>query len=271
MKLVSTHTPAPSRAHFVLGVSLLLFSFSSFNSFAKDILTPVDFPKATNPLLHTQLQVVTKQSMAIACNPHHRIASWVMFELTQQDLDLKPRLKRITSNYPSDTLMTGPCVVGNNEYKDYTAAGYDRGHLADAESFSGSPVSNNEVASTSNLSPQDKSFNRGIWAKLEAWQRSQALIEKDIVVYVGPVLKDQLPALAAGISIPEKFYKIIVDKTPPMKAIAFIIDQDDRGNFKEHWVCAEEVEKQTGLSFADDLLGSDKISLFKNCHLNEWQ
>lgn len=236
-----------------------------------DIDLSAHLPTIENPITHQQLQISVKQTMAIGCNPHHRMASWVAFHLTEQDLDRQPRFKRITSNYPSDPLMNGPCVVTNKEFKDYTAAGYDRGHLADAESFSGTAEGNIEVAYTSNLTPQDLSFNRGIWAKLEAWQRSQALNEKEIFVYVGPVLNPNLPHLKAGISIPNQFYKIIIDLTPPQKTIAFLIDQTDRGSFKDHWVCPAQIEELTGLKFAENLLGADKEKLFSHCQLNQWQ
>jgi endonuclease G, mitochondrial len=273
MKLFSTrirnhNNSVLLRLDSILAVALLFFPLYSV---ALQTTDPLDYPTTTNPLIHTQLQIVNKESLALACNPHHRIASWVTFELTEEDLDRKPRYNRFSGNYPSESLMTGPCVVYHNEFKDYTAAGYDRGHLADSESFTGSVASNTEVATTANLTPQDKAFNRGIWAKLEAWQRRQAVLEQDIVIYVGPVLNNQLSALSPGITIPEKFYKIIIDKTPPLKVIAFIISQEDRGNFKNHWLCADEVERQTGLSFADHLLGAEKSHLFKNCDINDWQ
>lgn len=235
-----------------------------------DLLSEDHFPTPTNTLLHQGLQIAEKTHFTLACNPHHRIASWVMFPLKKSDLDMKPRFDRITGNYSSDSLMSGPCRVAHSAYNEYTRQGYDRGHLADAESFNGTAEGNEDVATTSNITPQDLSFNRGIWAKLEGWQREQAKKEKEILVFVGPVLDPHLPSFKAGISIPEKFYKIIIDMTPPRKVIGFVIDQKDRGSFKKHWLCADEVEMLTGLEFATSALGAEKENLFKNCDLADW-
>ena len=42
----------------------------------------------------------------------------------------------------------------------------------------------------SNMSPQDPSFNRGIWSSLEAVVRNYAAKRGEIYVVTGPVLTD---------------------------------------------------------------------------------
>ena len=42
------------------------------------------------------------------------------------------------------------------------------------------------------MSPQLPVFNRGIWAELETWVRSQAIIQSTVYVVTGPVFANEL-------------------------------------------------------------------------------
>lgn len=81
----------------------------------------------------------------------------------------------------------------------------------------------------SNVIPQKTSINSGSWARLERQVRSWACGEEAITVITGPVLTDALPKLKSGVSIPNEFFKIIVDDTPPKKSISFIFEQSLKG------------------------------------------
>ena len=81
----------------------------------------------------------------------------------------------------------------------------------------------------SNMSPQNPSFNRGVWKKLENRVRTWSLENDEIYVVTGPVLADG-PFDTIGknnVSIPKRFYKVILDyKEPEIKAIAFILPNE---------------------------------------------
>lgn len=114
-------------------------------------------------------------------------------------------------------------------HDDYTNSGYARGHLAPAEDFSRSQEATKATFIMSNVIPQKGSINSGSWAQLEKKVRSWACGEEKITVITGPILKDHLPKLKQDISIPNEFFKIIIDETPPRKSIAFIFDQTTKG------------------------------------------
>ena len=84
----------------------------------------------------------------------------------------------------------------------------------------------------SNMSPQDPSFNRGIWKKLEEQIRSWAVGNKEIYVVTGPVLTNG-PYQTIGINkvaIPKHYYKVVLDYLEPeLKAIGFIGRGGEKG------------------------------------------
>ncbi|GEM_PF-4333108 len=229
------------------------------------------WPGVTNTSLHSGLQVSHKKSYSLACHPSHRIAAWVQFELTKEQVQHNGSLSRWKKAYVPDSSLQGACYVQDKEYKPYAKNGYDRGHLADAESFRYSKTAVEDVAYTSNLSPQKAGFNRGIWKRLESWQREQAEKERRVLVIVGPVLSKNLPKLETQISIPEAYYRVLIDLTPPQKTIGFLMRQDDRGAIQEHVLCPEKIEELTGLSFGEVYLKENKKALFANCSWNDWQ
>lgn len=228
------------------------------------------WPQVMNASLHRELQVSHKKFYSLACHPQHRVAAWVQFELTSEQVQHDGSLQRWKKSYLPDTGLHGACVVQDKEYKPYAKKGYDRGHLADAESFRHDRVAVEEVAYTSNLSPQKAGFNRGIWKRLELWQREQAEKELRVLVIVGPILSSNLPKLETQISIPEAYYRVIIDLTPPYKAIGFMMRQNDKGAIHEHVVCPDKIEQITGLKFADAHLKENKKNLFANCAWEQW-
>lgn len=105
-------------------------------------------------------------------------------------------------------------------HDDYTHTGFARGHLAPAEDFSRSQEAMDSTFITSNVIPQKESINSGSWSQLEKKVRSWACGEENSTVITGPVLNPALQKLkGTEISVVEKFFKIIIDESPPKKAI----------------------------------------------------
>ncbi len=102
----------------------------------------------------------------------------------------------------------------------------------------------------SNMSPQKPDFNRGIWKHLESQVRTWARRENRIVVVTGPIFAADPPQLKVGISIPDAFYKVIYDPTPPEKMIGFILpNRGDRRSFFVFATTVDAVENATGCDF----------------------
>lgn len=132
---------------------------------------------------------------------------WAAYTLTAEKL--VKNASREDNFRPDPKISTGSASLA-----DYKGSGYDRGHLAPAADFSYSEEAMSDSFYLSNMSPQNGSFNRGIWAKLEAAVRDWA--GETLVTYVvtGPVLEK--PASEYGfiganeVSVPEFYYKALL-------------------------------------------------------------
>ena len=96
----------------------------------------------------------------------------------------------------------------------------------------------------SNMSPQNASFNRGVWKRLESQVREWASIEDSIIVITGPILRVGLEKIPnSKVSIPQKYFKALFDLTPPYKAIAFVLDNEgSKKEIEEFMVSVDELE-----------------------------
>lgn len=132
---------------------------------------------------------------------------WAAYTLTQEKL--VKNASRADNFRPDPEISTGSASLA-----DYKGSGYDRGHLAPAADFSYSEEAMSDSFYLSNMSPQNGSFNRGIWAKLEAAVRDWA--GETLITYVvtGPVLEKPASEYdfigANEVSVPEFYYKALL-------------------------------------------------------------
>ena len=171
----------------------------------------------------------------------HGLSEWVLYNLRKEHLFGDESRK---NNFKAD-----PDLRDAISSKVYTKSGFDRGHLAPAADFSWSEQAMSESFYMSNISPQHPAFNRGIWKKLEDRVRKWANEKKDLLIVVGPILHDSLTKLKDKVSIPEVFYKIILDINEN-EAIAFLMKNEScLLPLSLFAVSVDSVEKLSGLDF----------------------
>lgn len=181
----------------------------------------------------------------LSYDENYKLAKWVAYELT--DSETQGTIAR------NDKFKPDPLITKNSaSLDDYKKSGYDRGHLAPAADMKWSEDAMRESFYLSNMSPQDKSFNRGIWKKLEEQVRDWAITNKAVYITTGPILESNLPTIGPNkIPIPKAFYKVILDYTQPeIKAIGFIIPNQGSSLPLSSFVHSiDEIEKQTHIDF----------------------
>ena len=106
----------------------------------------------------------------------------VKYWLTKAMLDCDYRFKRINKFKP-DTFIS----EFTNLDKDYKKSGYDRGHQMNAYDCACDSIAMEESFYYSNVAPQLPSLNRGIWKKLEEYNRKLAKEYDSILVWCGAV------------------------------------------------------------------------------------
>ena len=195
-------------------------------------------PKPGDILLH-------HSGYSVSVNPTFRVANWVAYELTAAET--VPVVKRTDHFMPDPDLKGVPMANA-----DYKGSGYDKGHLAPAADLCYSNKSMVESFYLSNMAPQDPSFNRGIWAKLEKQVRQWAKDNQAVYVVTGTVLNPGLATIGSNkITVPRYFYKVILDdKEPDIKAIGFLMPNSGSDEPLDHFaVTVDSIEKVTGIDF----------------------
>jgi len=193
-------------------------------------------------------QVITHKHYTLSYSEEHEQAEWVAYKLTKENLR-KPRIKREKKFRQDDLISTLSA-----KHSDYTHSGYTRGHLAPAGDMAFSKEAMRESFFMSNMSPQVKEFNGGIWRELEENVRDWAYDNDELYIVSGPILREDHIIKKIGfneVAVPNLFYKIILDlKEPEQKAIAFLIPNEKSEKHIKHYTTSiDEIEKLTEINF----------------------
>ena len=144
------------------------------------------------------------------------------------------------------------------EPRDYTRSGYDRGHLCPSKDRSDNPTDNSAVFTMLNIIPQTGDNNRGPWEKMEEFERSLALAEREVYIFAGGA--GEVDSFK-GIAVPAVTWKVIIalesgKKFPDgqERAQVFAAIMPNRAGVKQdRWqqyqVTVAEIERRTGYHF----------------------
>ena len=214
-------------------------------------------------------ETVTQHSAySLVYNHKHMQAKWVAYNLTYGNT--VGGAER-SSKFSIDPSISPRTAVTS----DYTKTGYDRGHLAPAGDMKFSAQAMLESFYMSNVSPQLPGFNRGIWKKLEEQFRSWAPSSHPVFVVTGPVLTDPISAhigQTCSISVPQRFYKIMLDTASPMRAIAFVLPNNSSTQPLSYFAMSiDEAERITGIDFFPKLNDVQEAKIEKTLLLQQWR
>ena len=127
-------------------------------------------------------QVVDREGYALGYCEKHEQAAWVQYHFTAAENQTRNASR--SENFREDpAIKTGSAVLA-----DYRGSGYDRGHLAPAADMKFSSRAMSESFLLSNMSPQNRSFNAGVWNDVEKFVRYTVNIEESLYVVTGPIL-----------------------------------------------------------------------------------
>jgi endonuclease G len=205
----------------------------------------LDYSQLELPTFSKSDAIVRHFAYTLCYNEKYEQASWVAYQLTSEET-----IKRY--NRTDRFLEDQQVKTGSATDYDYKRSGYDRGHLAPAADMGWSSTTMAESFYYSNMSPQEPSFNRGIWKKLEEQVRTWAMDYQAVYVVTGPVLKGNLSVIGANqVAVPNYYFKVLLDtKSTPKKAIGFILkNEGSKGQLIEYAVSIDSVERFTGIDF----------------------
>lgn len=215
-------------------------------------------------------ELVRHAFYSLAYSEKDECALWVAYVLSKKDLQ-KPNVSR------TDYFMDDPLVSSASaNYYDYSSSGYSRGHLVPAGDMAFSEKAMTESFYMSNIAPQLRSFNGGIWRELEEVVRDWAYQSDSLYVITGPIIRGGELKIGKKnkITVPTHFYKALLDlKGKEKKSIAFIIPNErSEINIHHYSRSIDELEESLGFDLFKNLYRDqlEENSIEKELNLSKW-
>ncbi|MEC3964962.1 DNA/RNA non-specific endonuclease [Flagellimonas halotolerans] len=240
-----------NRTIYALLITLCVIGFWLFENF----YTPATYSNpngAKGDLVHTDFlpysttgEVVQHAYYTLSYSEPHEQAEWVAYTLKREHLTYEDRERPYFIEDPKVKTKSA-------DWWNYRGSGYDRGHLLPAGDRRFSEQAYNETFYTSNISPQNKYFNAGIWNRLEQKVRYWCKKYGDLIVVTGGVLENGLEEIGSeDIDVPNSFYKIVLKGNGGgAQVLAFLIPAEESQEPLQNFVVpVDEIEEKTGIDF----------------------
>lgn len=217
----------------------------------------------------SNLEVVHHKYYSLGYSEKHELPAWVAYTLSEHDLRL-PNVKR-AKNFKADYSVS----TGSAFHKDYTHSGFTRGHMAPAGDMAHNKEAMQESFFMSNMVPQPRASNNGIWKELEETVRDWAYDNDKLIIISGPILSTVNKKIGKNkVGVPDQLYKIILDiEDPETKAIGFILpNKRSEKPLQDYTVTIDDIEQKTGLDFFADLMDEPLQSEIESkININDWE
>lgn len=199
-------------------------------------------------------------------NNNFRQPNWVAWHLTAEHVD--GDVPRDHSYYED---VDVPTPRATNE--DYHGSGWSRGHMCPAGDNKWSEKAMRESNLLTNICPQDRSLNSGVWNKIEQDCRRWAKKYGDVYIVCGPIfLKREHETIGENkIVVPEAFFKVILCLQGEPKAIGFVIRNNEGKKKRDQFInTVDDVERITGYDFFPALPDSIENMVEANADISAW-
>jgi endonuclease G len=170
----------------------------------------------------------------------------VAYELTKEEVEgTVPRY---------DAFLPDPEVSYENSATtyDYSNSGWDRGHMAPAGDMKWSEQAMKESFYLSNICPQNKNLNGGVWNDLEIQVRELARQKGKIYVVCGPIMSKNPKTIGTNkVAISDAFFKVLLQNdNDNWYAIAFMYaNESGRKPLSTYAMSVEDMQMITDIDF----------------------
>ncbi len=210
--------------------------------------------------------IVAHSYYSLSYNEPFEQAEWVAYMLKKSQLTRDQRKRPFFIEDPKVKTKSA-------DWRNYKGSGYDRGHLCPAGDRRFSEQAYNETFYTSNISPQDRDFNAGVWNRLELQVRAWAGRYDELFVVTGGVLEPGLREIGEeDVDVPRYYYKIVARGEPNApKILAFLfLGKESTKPLGQFTVSVDEIEKRTGIDFFENLPDGLEASLEGKVEVGDW-
>jgi endonuclease G len=212
------------------------------------------------------MNIIRHKHFFLSYSEEHEQAEWTAYYLTGET-KFQHHLER--PYFKQDPLVDTESAHWAN-YKD---TGYDKGHLVPAADMKFCEEAYNETFFTSNVAPQNKEFNAGIWNRLEQKARYWANKYTALFIVTGSILHENLATIGTEkVSVPDYFFKILVRvQEDGLVMIPFLVpnEKSDAPLYKFAKTIAE-IEEITGIDFNQRISEKIEEKIQKEMSYKEW-
>ena len=220
-------------------------------------------------------QILFNREFVVGYSYLFRQARWVLQVLDPQKNEEEEYVDRVDC-FRSDVRIP---EMFRADLHDYEGGEYDRGHLVSSADRRRSRVENSETFLLSNMAPQRKGFNRGIWKELEGAIRTLASQKKTVEVYVisGPLFqidRNKINFTGDDVIVPHCFFKSVLAETHrgTLSMYSFIIpNRKTNKPLSDFLTKTTEIEFFTGLMLWDRLRGAKAEKLKATKKKSVWK
>ena len=213
--------------------------------------------------------IVEHMGYTLSYNSRNRIPNWVAYEL--QDSELYGDFERAEKFTPD------PDVKGRQAYdRDYIGSGWDRGHMAPSGDMKWSSQTMRECFYLTNVCPQNRNLNSGLWNDLEKQVRYEARYYKKIWIVAGPILGRNLYGTIGEnkVKVPDAFFKALLarKKNGTYTAIGFIFPNESGGTVvRDYAMSVDDLEQELGMDLFYNLPDNVQESVEAVFDLHDWR
>lgn len=210
--------------------------------------------------------ILNRSAYTVSYNKDTKCPNWVAWHLTAEHADGDcPR----DNSYYEDEEVSIPRATND----DYRGSGWSRGHMCPAGDNKWDAKAMQESNLLTNICPQDRGLNSGMWNRIEMDCRKWAKKYGDVYIVCGPIFlnKDHETIGANKVVVPEAFFKVILCLQGKPKAIGYVVRNNGGTKKKDMYVnTVDDVERITGIDFFPALPDSIENEVEAYANLEDW-
>ena len=216
---------------------------------------------------HIPSQLLIRTAYCLSYNKETHCPNWVAWYLTAEHADGEWAR---SNDYREDYNVPAPRATN----EDYKGSSRSRGHMCPAGDNKWDANAMSETFLLSNMCPQDRSLNSGLWNRLEMDCRNWAQRYGSVYIVCGPLFynKEHETIGVNKVMVPEAFFKVILCLQGKPKAIGFVVKNNAGAKKRDHYInTIDEVERLTDYDFFPFLPDSieEKVEAYSN--FEDWR
>lgn len=210
--------------------------------------------------------ILKRTAYTVSYNPDLKIPNWVAWHLTAEHAD--GEVKRF-NGYMEDVDVPKPRAT----FEDYKGSGWSHGHLCPAGDNKWDKQAMKESFLLTNMCPQDRGLNSGVWNRIEMDCRKWAKKYGEIYIVCGPLpLRGDYVTIGDNkVAVPRAFFKVVLCLNGEPKAFGFVVKNNGGEKKRDlYYNTVRDVERLTGIDFFHKLPDVFENMVETHANIYEW-